>query len=61
MSHACFMHSVTCVPDAHVKSDIEEEHLTWQTEKKSVEENEICLQSKLNWGTNAMCGVKLIV
>ena len=48
------MHSVMCVPDAQVKSDIEEEYLTWQTEKKSVEENEICLQSKLNWGTNAM-------
>ena len=54
------MHSVTCVPDAQVKSDIEE-HLTWQTEKKRVEENEICLQSKLNWGTNAMYCVKLIV
>ena len=39
------MHSVTCVPDAQVKSDIEEEYLTWKTEKKSVEENEICLQS----------------
>ena len=55
------MHSVTCAPDAQVKSDIKEEYLTWQTEKKSVVETEICLQSKLNWGTNAMYGVKLIV
>ena len=54
-----FMHFVTCVPDAQVKSDIEEEYITWQTEKKSVEE--IFLQSNLNWGTNAIYGVKLIV
>ncbi|KAL5474647.1 hypothetical protein EMCRGX_G026628 [Ephydatia muelleri] len=33
------------IEDAQVKSDIEEEYLTWQTERKSVEENEICLQS----------------
>ena len=42
MSHVCFMHSVTCVPDAQVKSDIKEVYLTWQTEKKSVVENETC-------------------
>ena len=39
---ACFMHSVTCVPDAQVVSDIEEEPVTWQA---VIEENEICLQS----------------
>ena len=56
------IHSVTCVPDAQVKSDIEEEYLTWQTEKKSIEENEICLQSKLNWGNqcNVWCEMNCV-
>ena len=56
------MHSVMCVPDAEVKIDIEEEHQTWHTEKKSVEENEICLQSKFNWGNqcNVWCEINCV-